>query len=83
MWVDSEPGEGACFTVYLPRAKGTISRTASAKAGRSARGTETLLVVEDESALRESICCFLRNLGYTVLEAGSERRVEKCLRRPD
>ncbi len=71
VWVDSEPGEGACFTVYLPRAKGTISRNASAKAGRSARGTETLLVVEDESALRESICRFLRSLGYTVLEAGS------------
>ena len=71
VWVDSEPGEGACFTVYLPRGKGTVSRNPSAKAGRSARGTETLLVVEDESALRESISRFLRSLGYTVLEAGS------------
>ncbi len=67
VWVDSELGQGACFTVYLPRAKGAIASTMSAKAKAQPRGTGTILVAEDEEALREAVCDYLRSLGYTVL----------------
>ena len=71
VWVDSEPGQGACFTIYLPRVKQAIVPDLSAKAEAQPRGTETILVAEDEEALREAICDFLRSLGYTVLAASS------------
>ena len=71
VWVDSELGQGACFTIYLPRVKGTIASDMSAKAEAQPRGTETLLVAEDEEALREAMCDYLRSLGYTVLAASS------------
>jgi two-component system, cell cycle sensor histidine kinase and response regulator CckA len=71
VWVDSERGQGACFSICLPRAKGVIASETPAKADARPRGTETLLVAEDEEALREAICGYLRNLGYTVLAASS------------
>ncbi len=71
VWVDSELGQGASFTIYLPRVKGAIASDASAKAEALPRGTETLLVAEDEEALREAMCGYLRSLGYTVLAASS------------
>jgi CheY-like chemotaxis protein len=70
-WVDSEPEQGACFTIYLPKGRAPISLDGSAEAEQSQRGTETLLVAEDEDALRGAICEFLRGLGYAVLAAGS------------
>ena len=71
IWVDSELGRGACFTIYLPVEKGPIAQVLSAQAEQRQRGTETLLVVEDEEALRESICDFMGGLGYKVLAADS------------
>jgi two-component system, cell cycle sensor histidine kinase and response regulator CckA len=71
VWIESELGQGACFTICLPRATGVIASDTLAKAEAQPRGTETLLVAEDEEALREAICDFLRSLGYTVLAAGS------------
>jgi PAS domain S-box-containing protein len=69
--VDSEPGHGACFSIYLPRVTEAIP--AGEAPGREGLkyGTETLLIVEDESALRESIRTFLSGLGYTILTASS------------
>jgi two-component system cell cycle sensor histidine kinase/response regulator CckA len=71
IWVDSELGRGACFTIYLPREKGPIAPALSAQAEQGQRGTETLLMVEDEDALREATCEFMGSLGYTVLAAES------------
>jgi len=71
VWVDSEPGQGACFTIYLPRVKRTIAPDASTKPEERPRGTETILVAEDEEALREAACDYLGSLGYTALAAGS------------
>ncbi|MGC2211465.1 MAG: PAS domain S-box protein [Candidatus Korobacteraceae bacterium] len=71
VWVESEPGRGACFSICLPRVAGAISSAASAKTEAQPRGTETLLVAEDELALRVVVCGYLRSLGYTVLEAAS------------
>ncbi len=69
--VDSEPGRGACFSIYLPRVQGAILGAEMLKAEWLRRGAGTLLVVEDEPALRESIREFLSSLGYTVLDADS------------
>ena len=71
VWVDSELGQGACFTIYLPRVKRTIVSDMLAKAEARPRGGETLLVAEDEGALREATCDYLRSLGYTVFAASS------------
>ncbi len=71
LWVESEPGRGACFTICLPRASGPVASLVSANADAPPRGTETLLVAEDEAALREAMCDYLRTLGYTVFAASS------------
>jgi two-component system, cell cycle sensor histidine kinase and response regulator CckA len=67
----SEPGQGASFSVYLPRIHDELSDAEQSKTDRFLHGTETLLIVEDEEALRESIRHFLTGLGYTVLAADS------------
>jgi PAS domain S-box-containing protein len=74
VWVDSELGHGACFTIGLPRTSSTVAYQTmnhDALAGTHPTGTDILLVAEDEDALRESICGYLRTLGYTVFSAGS------------
>ena len=67
----SEPGEGTTVRIYLPRA---ISAAASMSTRGSApidlpRGSATVLVVEDEPAVREIAVAILSDLGYRVLEA--------------
>jgi CheY-like chemotaxis protein len=71
IWADSELGRGACFTIYLPREKGVVAPVLPAQTEQRQRGTETLLVVEDEEPLRDSIRDFMGSLGYTVLTADS------------
>jgi PAS domain S-box-containing protein len=71
VWVDSELGMGSRFTICLPRANGIIAPNTLAKPDAPLQGLETLLVAEDEEALREAICGYLHSLGYTVLAASS------------
>ena len=73
IWVESAPGKGTTFEIYLPQAVGktTVETEPEDKASPSQRGSETILVVEDEAGVRELACQFLRVKGYTVLEAGS------------
>ncbi|MFO0650516.1 MAG: PAS domain S-box protein [Polyangiales bacterium] len=64
--VESAPGQGSTFKVYLPR----ISEQADVVPRRSehpARGAETILLVEDESGLRDLATRMLRSVGYDVL----------------
>lgn len=69
--VSSEPGRGTTFEVYFPIGKGTPKpEVPKDKISRPLGGTETVLVVEDEEALRWLICDSLRAGGYSVLEAG-------------
>jgi CheY-like chemotaxis protein len=69
--VVSEPGEGARFTILLPRFdRAAASPVAEAPVdARAARG-ETVLLVEDQAALRRVIREVLEEYGYTVVEAG-------------
>lgn len=71
IWVYSEPGCGASFKIYLPRIQEEKEREAvvSPKDALPARGTETLLLVEDEYAVRQLVRGVLESAGYTVLEA--------------
>ena len=71
IWVDSEPGQGTTFTIYLPRVADTTAPAAPATATRSPRGTETVLLAEDDEGVRFVGEDSLRRLGYTVLSARS------------
>ncbi len=66
--VDSEPGKGAKFTIFLPRIDARI-KVRSEPAPSPLGGTETILVVEDQQQLRKMVGRVLRGFGYHVLEA--------------
>jgi PAS domain S-box-containing protein len=72
--VESEKDKGTCFRVYLPASDHTETPPDVAVAGTALGGSETILVVEDESAVRQLARRLLSSKGYTVLEAtnGSE-----------
>jgi signal transduction histidine kinase len=70
--VDSTPGQGATFKVYLPHSQAPIDRIQPAAPSTSTpRGSETILLVEDEELLRSLERKMLEQRGYTVLEAQS------------
>jgi two-component system cell cycle sensor histidine kinase/response regulator CckA len=70
IWVYSEPGRGTTFKIYLPRVEGAV-HTPAARPGlpEPTRGHETILLVEDELAVRDLARDVLCAQGYTVLEA--------------
>jgi len=69
IWVYSEPGKGTTFKVYLPRVEAVPEKIVREKAIAPKRGTETVLVVEDEDTVRELVARILTMQGYKVLEA--------------
>ncbi|MGH7630048.1 MAG: ATP-binding protein [Gemmatimonadales bacterium] len=69
--VESEPGRGAVLTVLLPRTPGELSTVAERSRAELPRGTETILVAEDDALVRLLAARTLRETGYTVLEADS------------
>jgi two-component system, cell cycle sensor histidine kinase and response regulator CckA len=75
VFVDSDPGKGAKFAIYLPRHKGvTATPVRAIEAGDDTAdltGTETVLLVEDEDPVRLFSARALRNKGYRVIEAKS------------
>jgi two-component system cell cycle sensor histidine kinase/response regulator CckA len=82
IWVYSEPGQGTTFKIYLPLAGHTArEKQPLAAPAESLRGSETILLVEDEEALRGLTRSLLQDNGYTVLEAAlPEAAAEIALR---
>jgi two-component system cell cycle sensor histidine kinase/response regulator CckA len=64
----SEPGRGTTFKIYFPRTAESLPMPHKAEK-EIPGGSETILVVEDEPALRELTCVLLQEAGYTVLES--------------
>lgn len=81
IWVDSQVGRGTTFEVYLPMVQESARHERlSAGADGTAGGTETILLVEDEEALRELTRDLLAGSGYRVLEAGSPEKAMEVAR---
>lgn len=79
--VDSEPGQGAEFKLYFPRHQQPIhdEPISQIKQVNDYKGTETILVVDDEPALRELTCEMLNQNGYTTLSAEGSRQALEIL----
>src|ERR1700674_425995 len=70
IWVETSPGNGARFEIYLPRATEKEETVSYERVpARSMRGSETILVVEDEDEVLSLASEFLRSAGYSVLTA--------------
>jgi two-component system cell cycle sensor histidine kinase/response regulator CckA len=74
IWVDTEEGKGTSVRIYLPRVR--VGQRAALEArrlqpGSTPRGSETLLLVEDEEGVRDLIREWLAGHGYEVLTAGN------------
>jgi two-component system cell cycle sensor histidine kinase/response regulator CckA len=83
--LESSPGAGSTFTIYLPRLEATVAPPkAKIPITASFQGEETVLLVEDEDMLRGLLAKFLRVYGYTVLESrhGGEALLT-CERHPE
>ncbi len=82
--VESTPGQGTSFLIYLPFVARSAQLLDSADAGpQPSRGWETVLVVEDEAPLRSLAVQFLRGQGYAVLEAAAaEQALERAGQHP-
>jgi signal transduction histidine kinase/ActR/RegA family two-component response regulator len=75
IWVYSEPQHGTTFKIYFPRAAQAAESTDIPLAtGSGPKGHETILLVEDETAVRELATDILRAEGYEVLPAADARQ---------
>ncbi|MCA9718837.1 MAG: response regulator, partial [Myxococcales bacterium] len=82
MLVDTSPGEGTTFRILLPRHDGVDTPPADADPDEPLpHGRETILLVEDDDAVRESVRKLLERTGYTVLEAEHGEAALAVLRR--
>jgi signal transduction histidine kinase len=70
IWVYSEPGRGATFKIFLPRTTEAAAKEPEMEASDE-RGSETILVVEDDEKVRALVRTALSARGYTVFEAGN------------
>ena len=82
--VYSEPGRGTTFKIYLPQVEPpTKIPIEHLDSPELPRGTETILLVEDDPALREMAATLLRRLGYTVLAANHGVEAMSLCHQPD
>ena len=78
IWVSSQPGQGATFEVYLPIVQEAVQEEKPGIHTQGASGgTETILLVEDEEAVRDLTRDLLIGNGYTVIEAESPDKAIK------
>jgi PAS domain S-box-containing protein len=84
IWVYSEPDKGSIFKIYLPRVDPAADSDESLQPAQApSAGTETILLVEDEAALRNVCRVYLESKGYTVLEAGNAKEAMKICQSHD
>lgn len=88
VFVESAPGEGARFSIYLPRldqsaAAPVVTDDSQSRGAADLTGIGTILLVEDEDAVRVFGARALRNKGYRVLEARSGEEALALLHQPD
>ena len=78
IWVYSEPGRGASFKVYLPQAEKNVEAepAVAAASPKPAAASETVLVVEDEAAVRFLTRILLERAGYRVIDAPNPQTAE-------
>jgi PAS domain S-box-containing protein len=78
--IQSEPGRGTSVKIYLPRVEQPAVAETESPAVEAERGSETILLVEDEEALRKMVRETLEREGYRVLEAGGPGQAEQICR---
>ncbi len=82
IWVDSEPEKGTTFKICLPRVEPHAELGEPVlEAVRPSRGSETILLVEDEDVVRSVTSRVLMNQGYTVLQASSAQEALRLVQR--
>jgi PAS domain S-box-containing protein len=84
--IDSRVGQGTTVKLYLPRYRGVVEDAGAASSSadpRRAEDGETVLVIEDETSVRELVIDVLNDLGYRAMEAGDGPSGLKILQSPE
>ena len=76
--VDTAPGNGSTFSVYLPLCAEELSSSRIPRAVVTGEGSETILVVEDDSTVRSIVSTMLAGRGYEILEAAGGEEAILC-----
>jgi signal transduction histidine kinase/CheY-like chemotaxis protein len=77
IWVYSEPGKGTTFKVYLPRTATAQEVELTPESEPQLRGSETVVIVEDQAEVRNLAATILRSYDYVVIEAADAQSALK------